>query len=168
MQESWTGVSSGVSPSEVWKRMGEKGEGSSMTKKQNLIQVIKFVLFSISAGIIQIGSFTLLNEVAHLPYWPAYLISLVLSVLYNFTLNRRFTFQSVANVPIAMAKVVAYYGVFTPLSTWWGDALTGIGWNEYLVLVGTMLINVSTEYLFCRFVVYRKSMNTQGKQEKKS
>lgn len=168
MQESWTGVSSGVSPSEVWKRMGEKGEGSSMTKKQNLIQVIKFVLFSISAGIIQIGSFTLLNEVAHLPYWPAYLISLVLSVLYNFTLNRRFTFQSAANVPIAMAKVVAYYGVFTPLSTWWGDALTGIGWNEYLVLVGTMLINVSTEYLFCRFVVYRKSMNTQGKQEKKS
>ena len=138
-----------------------------MTKKQNLIQVIKFVLFSISAGIIQIGSFTLLNEVAHLPYWPAYLISLVLSVLYNFTLNRRFTFQSAANVPIAMAKVVAYYGVFTPLSTWWGDALTGIGWNEYLVLVGTMLINVSTEYLFCRFVVYRKSMNTQGKQEKK-
>ena len=139
-----------------------------MTKKQNLIQVIKFVLFSISAGIIQIGSFTLLNEVAHLPYWPAYLISLVLSVLYNFTLNRRFTFQSAANVPIAMAKVAAYYGVFTPLSTWWGDALTGIGWNEYLVLAGTMLINVSTEYLFCRFVVYRKSMNTQGKQEKKS
>lgn len=168
MQESWTGVSSGVSPSEVWKRMGAKGEGSSMTKKQNLIQVIKFVLFSISAGIIQIGSFTLLNEVAHLPYWPAYLISLVLSVLYNFTLNRRFTFQSAANVPIAMAKVAAYYGVFTPLSTWWGDALTGIGWNEYLVLAGTMLINVSTEYLFCRFVVYRKSMNTQGKQEKKS
>ena len=131
-----------------------------MTKKQNLIQVIKFVLFSISAGIIQIGSFTLLNEVAHLPYWPAYLISLVLSVLYNFTLNRRFTFHSAANVPIAMAKVAAYYGVFTPLSTWWGDALTGIGWNEYLVLAGTMLINVSTEYLFCRFVVYRKSMNT--------
>ena len=147
---------------------GRKGGREQHDKKQNLIQVIKFVLFSISAGIIQIGSFTLLNEVAHLPYWPAYLISLVLSVLYNFTLNRRFTFQSAANVPIAMAKVVAYYGVFTPLSTWWGDALTGIGWNEYLVLVGTMLINVSTEYLFCRFVVYRKSMNTQGKQEKKS
>ena len=142
---------------------GRKGGREQRDKKQNLIQVIKFVLFSISAGIIQIGSFTLLNEVAHLPYWPAYLISLVLSVLYNFTLNRRFTFQSAANVPIAMAKVAAYYGVFTPLSTWWGDALTGIGWNEYLVLAGTMLINVSTEYLFCRFVVYRKSMNTQGK-----
>lgn len=139
-----------------------------MTKKQNLIQVVKFLLFSISAGIIQIGSFTLLNEVAHLPYWPAYLISLVLSVLYNFTLNRRFTFQSAANVPIAMAKVAAYYCVFTPLSTWWGDALTGIGWNEYLVLAGTMLINVSTEYLFCRFVVYRKSMDTRVKEKKKS
>ena len=134
-----------------------------MTKTQNVLQVLKFVLFSISAGVIQIGSFTLLHEVLSLPYWPAYLISLALSVLYNFTVNRRFTFQSAANIPRAMLKVAAYYCVFTPLSTWWGAALTGLGWNEYLVLFGTMLVNVSTEYLFCRLVVYRNAMNTREK-----
>ena len=134
-----------------------------MTKKQNALQVLKFTLFSISAGVIQFGSFTLMNEVLHLPYFPAYLISLALSVLYNFTLNRRFTFQSAANVPVAMLKVVGYYCVFTPLSTWWGAALTNLGWNEYLVLASTMIVNLSTEYLFCRLVVYRKSMNTHTK-----
>lgn len=127
-----------------------------MQKKQTVIQIVKFVLFSISAGIIQIGSFTFLNELVKLPYWPAYLISLVLSVLYNFTVNRKFTFQSAANIPIAMLKVTGYYAVFTPASTLWGYGLTCLGWNEYLVLALTMLVNVSTEYLFCRFVVYRK------------
>ncbi len=135
------------------------------TQKQNLWQAVKFLLFSISAGVIQLVSFTLLNEVVKFPYWPAYLIALVLSVIWNFTFNRRFTFQSAANVPIAMLKVFGYYCVFTPLSTWWGDALTKLGWNEYLVLGGTMVINFVTEFLFCRLVVYRGRMytNKQGK-----
>jgi putative flippase GtrA len=132
----------------------------SLTKKQTMIQIFKFTLFSASAGIIQFLSFTLMNELAALPYWPSYLTALVLSVLYNFTLNRRFTFKSAANVPKAMLKVAGFYLIFTPLSTWWGDALTGAGWNDYVVLLGTMLINLVTEYLFCRFVVYRNSMNT--------
>lgn len=60
-----------------------------------------------------------------------------------------------------MLKVFGYYLIFTPLSTWWGDALTkNAGWNEYLVLAGTMVINFVTEYLFCRFVVYRNSINS--------
>lgn len=125
-----------------------------MGKKQTILQITKFVLFSISAGILQIGSFTLLNELCRLPYWPAYLISLALSVVYNFTVNRKFTFKAANHIPVAMLKVAAYYAVFTPLSTLWGHALTGIGWNEYLVLGLTMLVNVSTEYLFCRYVVY--------------
>ena len=86
-------------------------------KKKELIRTLKFVLFSISAGVIQIVSFTLLTEFTGLSYWPCYLISLVLSVLYNFTINRKFTFHSAANVPIAMLKVFLYYLVFTPLST---------------------------------------------------
>lgn len=93
-------------------------------------------------------------------YWPAYLIALLVSVLYNFTLNRRFTFKSAANIPIAMIKVLMYYAVFTPLSTWWGDALTAIGWNDYIVLAGTMIINFVTEFLYCRFFVYRNSIYT--------
>ncbi len=134
--------------------------GIEITKHDNLVHIIKFTLFSISAGIIQIITFTLLNEVLKLVYWPAYLIALTLSVLWNFTLNRKFTFKSAANVPLAMFKVACFYLVFTPLSTWWGDALTNIGWNEYLVLGGTMIINFITEFLFTRFFVYRNQINT--------
>ena len=75
-----------------------------MKKHSETLRAIKFVLFSTSAGIIQMGSFALLNELSGWSYWPCYLISLVLSVLWNFTLNRRFTFQSASNVPIAMAQ----------------------------------------------------------------
>ena len=143
--------------------------GSRRKKTQNTIQFVKFALFSATAGIIQAGSFTLLHEFARLAYWPAYLIALVLSVLYNFTINRRYTFKSATNYPKAMLKVLGYYCVFTPLSTWGGDQLTGIGWNDYLVLGGTMLINFITEFLFCRLVVYRNSINTNklGKKEMK-
>ncbi|MEG1525464.1 MAG: GtrA family protein [Clostridia bacterium] len=138
------------------------------TRKENLLQVVKFVLFSASAGVIQALTFTLLNELAHWPYWPCYLIALVLSVLWNFTLNRQYTFKSANNVPIAMLKIALYYCVFTPLSTLWGDALTNIGWNEYIVLFGTMIINLITEYLFCRFVVYKNSMNTNKRAQQQT
>ena len=132
--------------------------------KAELIRTVKFVLFSASAGIIQVISFSLLNELLHLSYWVSYLISLSLSVLWNFTLNRKFTFHSAANVPVAMAKVAGFYLVFTPLSTWWTAALTepayGIMWNEYLVLSITMLTNFVTEYLFDRFLVFGSSIDT--------
>ena len=132
-------------------------------KQENIIQMIKFTLFSVSAGVIQFGSFTLLFEVIKLVYWPAYLISLTLSVLWNFTLNRKFTFKSANNIPIAMSKVAFFYVIFTPLSTWWGDALTKIGWNEYLVLGLTMVTNLVTEFLYTKYFVYKNSINTAEK-----
>lgn len=134
-------------------------------KKKEFLRTVKFALFSISAGIIQILSFTLLNELLHLKYWISYLIALVLSVLWNFTLNRKFTFQSANNIPIAMAKVAAYYILFTPLSTWWTALLTGetVNLNEYLVLALTMIINFTTEYLYQRFGVFGKSIDTAKK-----
>ena len=128
---------------------------------KELLRTIKFTLFSLSAGIIQIVSDIICNEVLHIVPWLSYLIALVLSVLWNFTLNRKFTFHSAANVPIAMLKVAAYYIVFAPLSTWWTAVLTEqLLWNEYVVLVGTMLINFVTEYLFQRFFVFGKSIDT--------
>lgn len=144
----------------------EKETKVLLSKKQNAIQFIKFTAFSATAGVVQIVSFTLLNEFANFPYWPCYLVALILSVLYNFTVNRRYTFKSVANIPKTMLLVFGYYCVFTPLSTWWGDKLTGIEWNEYIVLGGTMIINFVTEFLFCRFVVYRKSINTNKLAQK--
>lgn len=130
-------------------------------KNKSLWQVIKFTLFSISAGIIQTVSFTLLNELCRWEYWPSYLISLTLSVLWNFTLNRRYTFKSAANIPVAMAKVAGYYLVFTPLSTWLGQMCESSGVNEYIVFAVTLLTNFVTEFLFCKFVVYRNQENTR-------
>ena len=122
--------------------------------KKQAWQAVKFTLFSVSAGIIQIGSFALL-EIFIKQYWIAYLISLVLSIIWNFTLNRRYTFKSAANVPVAMAKVFGFYLVFTPLSTYLGNLSEGAGVNDFIILIVTMLANFVLEFLFCKFVVYR-------------
>ena len=125
-------------------------------------RALRFLLFSMSAGLIEMGSFALLNETMNWPYWPSYLIALTLSVLWNFTLNRKFTFRSAANVPVAMLKVAAYYAVFTPLSTWAGNYLAeDLGWNEYLVTFLNMFANLVTEFLFQRYVVYRGQIDNK-------
>ena len=134
------------------------------SKKKEALRAVKFTLFSASAGIIQMGSFALLNELLHLPYWLSYLIALVLSVLWNFTLNRKFTFKSAANVPVAMFKVACYYAVFTPLSTLLEHYLTTtLGWNVYLVTAINMILNFVTEFLYQRFFVFGKSIDTAEK-----
>ena len=133
--------------------------------KKELIRTVKFVLFSVSAGIIQVLSFTIMEELLHLPHWVSYLVSLILSVLWNFTLNRKYTFRSANNIPVAMLKVAVLYFIFTPLSTWWTAVLTGesVGLNEYLVLIGSMLVNFVTEYLYDRYIVFGKSIDTAVK-----
>lgn len=131
-----------------------------MSGNKNLWQMVKFTLFSASAGIIQVGSFALLETVFHLPYWPSYLTSLILSVLWNFTFNRRYTFRSDANVPRAMALVALFYVVFTPVTTVGGNALVNAGWNDFVVLALTMILNFVLEYLYQRFVVYRGKIDT--------
>lgn len=140
-------------------------------KKKELLRSIKFTLFSISAGVIQIVSFTLLNEVIFKGklYWLSYLVALVLSVVWNFTLNRRYTFQSANNVPKAMLLVGLFYLVFTPASTWLEKVLTGLGWNEYLVTAINMVCNFVLEFLYDRFIVFRNSIDTNdiAKKEKK-
>ena len=132
--------------------------------KKELIRIIKFTLFSISAGVIQLLSETLLLEVFGLKGILAcisYLIALVLSVLWNFTFNRKFTFQSANNVPVAMLKVACFYAVFTPLSTLWTHYfVVTLNVNEYIVLIGTMLINFVTEFIYDKFVVFRNSIDT--------
>ena len=137
-------------------------------KRSELIRTVKFVLFSISAGAIELGSFTVLYELLHWEYWIAYLIALVLSVLWNFTLNREFTFRSASNVPIAMLKVAAYYAVFTPVTTLLGNYLEGTcGWNGMLVTILNMLLNFVTEYLYDRFVVFGNSIDTNSRARAK-
>ena len=156
-----------------------------MNKKDNALQAIKFALFSASAGIIQVASFTILNElvvpniniqnetvmkILSAEYGVCYLVALTLSVLWNFTFNRKFTFKSATNIPVAMLKIFGFYCVFTPISTIIGEAvMRNTSWEfaEYIVLACTMATNMVTEFLFCRFVVYKDSMNTNDLAKKK-
>ena len=133
-----------------------------MKSKGSVLQAVKFTLFSASAGIIQVGSFALLSLFIK-TYWITYLISLVLSILWNFTLNRRYTFKSAANVPVAMAKVFGFYLIFTPLSTVLGNLAESAGVNDYIVLAVTMISNFVLEFLFCKLFVYRGKENTLKK-----
>ena len=136
----------------------------SSAKAREAARALKFVLFSASAGLIELGTFALLNELAGWPYWPCYLIALVLSVVWNFTLNRAFTFRSAANIPRAMALVALYYCAFTPASTVLGSWLAeGLMWNEYLVTGINMLLNLVTEYFFDRFVVFGGTIDTNSR-----
>lgn len=157
---------------------------AEMDKKQNILQAVKFALFSASAGIIQVVSFTLLNEIVvpsiniqnetvmkilSSEYGVCYLIALVLSVIWNFTFNRKFTFKSATNIPVAMLKIFGFYCVFTPISTIIGEAVSrNTTWEfaEYIILAVTMMTNMITEFLFCRFVVYKDSMNTNNLAQK--
>ena len=135
-----------------------------MKKNKEWVRVLKFVLFSASAGVIQFGSFALLNEFTTWRYWPCYLISLILSILWNITFNRRFTFKSHANITRAMLLVLAFYAVFTPATTCLGDWLAeDMLWNEYLVTIINMLLNLSLEYLYQRFIVYRNRIDNRDK-----
>lgn len=136
--------------------------------RDELKRSVKFVLFSISAGLIEIGAFTLLDNLTDWSYWACYLIALVLSVVWNFTLNREFTFRSANNIPVAMLKVAAYYAVFTPVTTLLGNYLVeSCGWNDYLVTGLNMLLNFITEYLYDRFVVFGESIDTNSRAKAK-
>ena len=135
-----------------------------MKQTKEWVRVLKFVLFSASAGVIQMGSFALLNEFTGWRYWPCYLISLLLSIFWNFTFNRRFTFKSNANITRAMLLVLLFYAFFTPATTVLGDWLAeDLQWNEYLVTIINMLLNLSLEYLYQRFVVYRNRIDNRKK-----
>jgi putative flippase GtrA len=135
-----------------------------MKDKKEIKRMIKFTLFSISAGLIEIGLFELLYNVIKWSWWPSYLIALVASVLWNFTLNREYTFKSANNVPIAMMKVFLFYLVFTPLSTLLGNYLEGtLNWNGTVVTLINMVLNFVLEYLYDRYYVFKDSIDTKRK-----
>ena len=136
--------------------------------KKELIRTIKFTLFSISAGAIQMILFEILYSALHQDYWLSYLIALIASVIWNFTLNREYTFKSANNIPIAMTKVAIFYAIFTPVSTIAGNDLEKAGWNGTVVLIITMLCNFVLEYLYDRIFVFGASIDTKVKKEKKN
>ena len=137
-----------------------KGVYKSMANKQtkdnsDLIQAIKFGLISASAGIIQALSFALFDSILKLGFQTSYIISLILSILWNFTINRKITFKSSSNVPIAMLKVAAFYAVFTPATTWLGNFLTiDLGWSDYIATGINMILNLILEFFYDKYFVF--------------
>ena len=133
-----------------------------MKDKKEVIRKIKFTLFSISAGVIELGLFALLDNITNCNYWANYLIALTASVVWNFTLNREYTFKATNNVPIAMVKVALFYVIFTPVSTIVGNHLAeNLGWNDILVTILNMLCNFVLEYLYDMYIVFRGSIDTK-------
>ena len=137
-----------------------------MENKKEIIRTIKFTLFSISAGIIEIVLYEILAHVTNWSYWPCYLIALAASVIWNFTLNREYTFKASNNVPIAMFKVAIFYAIFTPVSTIGGNYLAeNLGWNGTIVTLLNMLCNFILEYLYDKYIVFRGSIDTKEKKK---
>ncbi len=136
--------------------------------KASFIQAVKFTLFSISAGIIQLAVSEIMYDLLHINYWVSYLVALILSVVWNFTFNRKFTFKSANNIPFAMFLVLLYYAVFTPLSTLWGHAMEGAGVPGILVTIFSMIVNFVTEFIYQKFVVFRGSINSAVNKEEET
>ena len=136
-------------------KVSTNSEGKKLSKKEEVIQFFKFLGFSISAGVIQFGLNALMYEVLHIDWWISYLVSIIASVIWNFTFNRKFTFKSATNVPLAMTLVLVYYAAFIPISVFGGDALENIGWNGLLVTAIMMVLNFITEFVWQKFVVFR-------------
>lgn len=136
-------------------------------KNKEVIRAVKFGLISASAGIVEAVVFAILTEFTDFKYWVCYLPALIASVLWNFTINRRYTFKSTKNVPRAMAMVFAFYLVFTPATTLLGSFLADtLHWNRYLVTGINMALNLVLEYLYDTFVVYRGDMENNDIAQK--
>ncbi len=156
---------------ETVKTAEQETEKAPADKKKEMWRVIKFLLFSLSAGGVQLGVSTLCWEVFNLSTAVGYAIALACSVVWNFTFNRKFTFKAANNVPIAMLKVAAYYAVFGPASYFGVDALANAmeGINETLVDFTSegvfMVINLVTEFLYQKYFVFRNAIDTNKKKD---
>lgn len=149
--------------------------------KKEILRTIKYTLIAMSAGIIQFGLTALFNGI-HLNNGLSYFIALVASVIWNFTINRKYTFKSANNVPKAMLLVFLYYLVFTPLSllfvAYLGDGIiiaedvyvikNFLGWHWLIGFAINIFINFVTEFLFQKFVVFRNSIDTNDLAKKEN
>ncbi|MBE5750362.1 MAG: GtrA family protein [Clostridiales bacterium] len=144
--------------------------------KKEFLRTLKFTLISISAGLIQAGVYALIRIFVTFPeeswqdYVIAYTPSLLLSVVWNFTVNRKYTFKAANNVKVAMLLVLAFYAVFAPVSIVLGAIIVDSSVNQELakdlVFIGTLLCNFVLEFLYTRFVVYRNSCDTREEKIK--
>ena len=133
------------------------------SKNQQFIQFIKFTLFSASAGAIQLLSTTILHQWTGWLldyYWLAYIIGLTLSVIWNFTFNRKFTFKAANNIPLAMTLVIIYNCIIVVPLALGGDALVNLWGEQWGILVTaiSLLINFITEFFWDKYIVFNQKV----------
>ena len=147
----------------------ERAVAPAKKDRKELFRAIKFAIVSMSAGIVELGTFTLMNELTNLKYWPCYLTALIASIIWCYTINRRYTFKSGKPIPVVLAYAAAFYAVFTPATTILGNYLAEtLLWNEYLVTIINMTLNLVTEYLYDTYVVYRNNMDNNSIAQKQA
>lgn len=155
-------------------------------KRQEKLQFVKYALCAASAGIIQFLTFTILQAVIpdngqtmhfivenmSVVTFSATTVALCLSILWNFTLNRKFTFKDAGNVPKAMVLAFIFYIPFYPFQTWYVHTikeLLGASINidaAGIIAEGTvMIMNFILEFLWQKFVVFRKKKPTQTQEQ---
>ena len=128
-----------------------------MKSNQTKIEAFKFTLISISAGLIQLLSFALLTWAIPIfggEYGINYVISLLLSIVWNFTINRKVTFKPTKPIALAMLLILGFYAVFTPVTAVIGSYFVKRGAFELLVLGITMVSNLVLEFVYIKYVVY--------------
>lgn len=161
-------------------------------KNGSVWQAIKYFLCAASAGLIQFVTFTIMKTAfdktgvtesmgtmwffqdINKTTFIATTIALGLSVLWNFTLNRKFTFKAANNVPLAMGLAFLFYVPFYPFQTWYVGAVenainNSVGyeasWGAIIAEGTVMLINGILEFCWQKFVVFRNSGKTEEKTE---
>lgn len=172
-----------LTPEEKAQRKAERKEKFKEMRKNNdgRWQAVKYFLCMCSAGLIEMITYYIFLAV--LPIDPKATIyfldpvplsklvfvseclSLGLSIIWNFTFNRKFTFKSAKNVPVAMALAFLFYVPFFPFAAWYVPKLTRAlaslgGFGGFLAKGTKMILNGVLEFCWQKFVIYRKSANT--------
>ena len=155
----------------------EEEKAAKKEKRKTLFQIIKYAICTASAGLIEFITFTILTKTPilssmanekvwfftenNLAWFVATAIALFLSIVWNFTINRKFTFKSAGNVPRAMSLAFLFYVPFFPFKLWFNSYMPEhLGVDSLLIEVITMLINGVLEFCWQKFVIYRKEQDT--------
>ncbi|MDO5025763.1 MAG: GtrA family protein [Trueperella sp.] len=118
------------------------------------LQAVKFTLLSGTAAVVEAGSYALFLALDLMPVSWAQAISVALSVLWNFTLNRKFTFKSTGNVPFAMLLVSLFYVAYIPISSVLAGLMDDAGMHPAVIKIIWLLINFVGEFIWWKYVVF--------------
>lgn len=166
-------------------------------RKKKAKRFLKYAIIAISGGLIQLTAYIILSDAIKLDkhvsfdaiyqkqpwlteifydpdtgktYGLSYFIAVSLSVIWNFTFNRKYTFKSASNVPKAMLLFVLYYAFSIPFNCWaivQLNKLVVFPLSDKVILICIMLANGLPAFFYQRYVVFGRSLDTKHKKKKR-